>query len=84
MRKDFFHNIVVQPEDDVYTVWANTHDEMLSNCNVEAHFIERDEEDGLWGCTLLGDENRQLCVEGFESRDDLLDWLNTESIPTRR
>ncbi|USN14737.1 hypothetical protein PAPPERLAPAPP_03680 [Brevundimonas phage vB_BpoS-Papperlapapp] len=80
MRQDFFNAPVLQPGDDLGLIWFERFGEAAEDDDVTAQFLEQDDDEGYWGCTLSG-ASGELEVNDFSSRGELQDWLAYHDIP---
>ena len=80
MRHDFFNAPVLQPGDDLGLIWFERFGEATEDDEVAAQFLEPDEDEGLWGCTLSG-ASGEMEVDDFRSLGELQDWLEYHAIP---
>lgn len=75
MRRTMFNDVILQPDDDIYAAWADTHGE--PDDAIYARFLEED--DGKWGCEL-SDGFTEMSVSDFESEQQLRDWLTQQKV----
>jgi hypothetical protein len=76
MRRNYFNEPVLQPDDDIADFWNDEFGESADR--LCARFIEDD--DGVWGCQLFDADEREVAVNDFPSEDALRGWLILQEV----
>lgn len=78
MKTNAFSDVILQPGDDVFAVWNDTH-MPEDDPQLTARFIEQDPTFG-WTCTISDENGTEMEVHDFSSREDLLAYLASHSV----
>lgn len=77
MRLNAFGDPVLQPGDDIAATFADVHG--TPDDNYTAWFLEGADIFG-WGCELRDSEENTIQADGFDSEQELRDWLTAQGV----
>ncbi len=76
MRTTAFNDVVAQPDDDFTVVWCDRHGD-APNAPV-ARFLEED--DGTWGCQVNDNDDNEILVDDFPTKEALIAYLESHRV----